>query len=272
MLAAALCLASPAAPASDWLFDGTLGLITYDNAGRSRLVADHRGATALEIDGAGHYQPAVRTTGVLTLEVWAGADRFDRFDGLNQVRAGVGATYFERVGLGPAAPWWSASVRAGYHNFNSALRDGTAWDASVAAGKRWHERVDLTARATHRRQHADSWVFSGSTLRLGVDIDYRLRPAWGVFGGVTWQRGDLASAIAGTGNVGPVWVDDATFGAGWRSYRVDADVLATTLGAQFAVGETGQLLIAWERLDGRARSFPADYDGNIYRAQISHEF
>ncbi len=272
MLAGALCAAPSVAPANDWLFDGTVGLIAYDNAGRSRLVADHRGATAVEIDGAGHYQPAVQTAGVLSFEVWAGADRYDRFHGLNQVRAGVGATYFARIGLGPTAPWWSASVRAGYHDFDSALRDGAAWHAAVATGKSWRDRLDVTARATLRRQHAESEVFRGDTLRLGLEADYRMRPASSVFGGIAWQRGDLASAIAGAGNVGPVWVDDTTFGAGWRSYRVDADVLTTTLGAQFAVGEASQIVLAWERLDGRARSFSADYDGNIYRAQLSHEF
>lgn len=272
MLAGALCVAPSVALASGWLFDGTVGLIGYDNAGRSRVVADHRSAMVVEIDGAGHYQPAVETAGVFSLEVWAGADRYDRFHGLNQVRAGVGATYFARIGLGPEAPWWSASVRAGYHAFDSALRDGTAWHAAIATGKNWRDRFDVTARATHRRQHAESSVFAGTTLRLGVEVDYRVRPAASVFGGLTWQRGDLASSIAGPGNVGLVWVDDETFGAGWRTYRVDADVVTTTLGAQFAVGEMSQVVIAWERLDGRARAFSADYDGNIYRAQLTHEF
>lgn len=272
MLAFALCLAPSVSPANDWLFDGTVGLIGYDNAGRSRLVADHRSATAIEIDGAGHYQPAVQTAGVLSFEVWAGADRYDRFHGLNQIRAGVGATYFARIGLGPEAPWWSTSLRAGYHDFDSALRDGSAWQASAALGKNWRDRVDVTARATVRRRHAESVVFEGDTLRLGVEVDYRVRPAWGVFGGIAWQRGELASAIAGPGNFGPTWVYDATFGAGWRTYRVDSDVLTTTLGAQFAIGTVSQLVIAWERLDGRARAFPADYDGNIYRVQLSHEF
>lgn len=272
LLLGMLCLAPSALPASDWLFDGTIGLIAYDNAGRSRLVADHRGATAIEIDGSGHYQPAVRTAGVLSFEVWAGADRYDRFHGLNQIRVGVGATYFARIGLGPTVPWWSASVRAGYHDFESELRDGAAWQAALAAGKNWRDRLDLTARVTVRRENADSSVFAGDTLRLGVELDYRIRPTWSVFGGLAWQRGDLASAIAGSGNVGPTWVDDATFGAGWRSYRVDADVLTSTLGAQFAISETSQIVLAWERLDGRARSFSADYDGNIYRAQIFHEF
>lgn len=271
MLVGALCVAPALASASDWLLDGTVGLIAYDNAARSRLASDHRSATALEIDVAGHYQPATRTAGVLSFEAWGGADRYDRFHGLNQVRAGVGATYFARIGLGPSVPWWSASIRAGYHDFEHSLRDGAEWQMTLAVGKSVSDLVDLTTRATVRRRRADSPVFSSDTLRLGFEVDYRV-PAGTVFGGLSWQRGDLASSIAGPGNVGPVWVDDPTFGATWRSYRVDADVLATTLGAQLPVGAMSHLVLAWERLDGRARPFPADYDGNIYRVQLTHEF
>ncbi|MEX0900712.1 MAG: hypothetical protein WD081_08505 [Gammaproteobacteria bacterium] len=271
-LAAALVLAPTVVPADDWLFDGTVGLIGYDNVGRSRYPADHRSETALELDAAARRQPGWQTPGVFEFEIWAGLDRYDRFPDLNQVRAGVGASYYDRVGLGPTSPWWSLFARLGYHDYGSQLRDGPVWQWGVAGGRRWAEKVDLTGRIAFRRQRAASNVFSTSTVRVSADLDYRITPRWGTFGGLAWQRGDLSSALLSPGNAGPVWVDDPAFGAGWRSYRVDADVVALGVGVTANIGQTTQLLLAWERLDGRARDFSADYDGSIYKVQLTHEF
>ena len=271
LLIVSLAVATPAT-ADDWLLDATAGLVAYDNLGRARYVADHRSATAFELDAAGHVQPAWQTPGAVTFDVWAGLERFDRFDAFNQLRAGIGAGYFDKFGLGPEAPWWSVSLRAGYHDYDSALRDGPAWQVSAALGRAFGERLDLAARATHRSQRGRSSVFDTDAAQIGVDVDYRPPAPFAVFAGLHWLRGEINSSIMQPGNVGPYWVDDPAFGPGWRSYRVDADVTTLTFGATFALGATTQLIAGWERRDGRARNFDAPYDGDLIKVHVAHEF
>ena len=271
LLVASLAVAAPAM-ADDWLFDATAGFVAYDNLGRARYQADQRSATAFELDAGAHVQPAWQTPGAVTFDVWAGLERFDRFDGFNQLRAGVGATYFDKFGLGPDAPWWSVSARAGYHDFDSSLRDGPVWQLSAALGRAFGERLDVAARATHRNQRGRSSVFDTGTAQVGVEADYRPAESIGLFAGIHWLRGDINASILQAGNVGPNWVADPTFGPGWRTYRVEADVTSLLAGATFVLGDTTQLVAGWERRDGRARRFDAPYDGDLIKVHVTHEF
>ena len=88
LLIVSLAVAPPAA-ADDWLFDATAGLVAYDNLGRSRYQADHRSATAFELDASGHVQPAWQTPGAVTFDVWAGLERFD----LSELAENIGELY-----------------------------------------------------------------------------------------------------------------------------------------------------------------------------------
>lgn len=273
-VAVTLMLAFAATPvaADEWQLDATAGFTAYDNVTRARFPTDHRSATALELDGSAQYQLGWRTAGVATVEVWGGLERFDRFSGLDQVRAGVGAAYFARVGLGPDAPWWSVDARAGYHAFRDDDRAGAAWEAGASTGRAWSSGFELRGRASYHSMVSDSVVFDTTYWRAAVDGDYPLTPRFTAFASVAWLRGELTSSTTAVGPLGPVVAPDPVFGAGWRSYRYEATATTLTLGATLAIGETTQALLSWERLDASARNFNADYGGHLVRVQLRHAF
>ena len=267
-------LASPGmAMADGWAFDATAGIVSYENVGKSRNPADYRGATAFELDAVLQTQPAWRTPGVVSFEAWAGLDRFDTLAGLDTFRIGVGASYVDRIGLGRGAPWWSVSARIGRHAFRDAKRDSDQWELAAGIGRSFGRDVDVALRAVHTHRDGAVRVFDTTTDRIGADVDWRAGARWGLFASVAFLRGELSSALGDPlGGTGPVVIADPVFGPGWRSYRVESDVRTLALGGLFDIGPTTQVVASWERNDGRARNFPADYDGDLYRLQVTHAF
>lgn len=267
-----MLLGAPAPAVADWLFDASAGLTAYDNVGRSRNKVDYRSATALEVAGAALFQPAWQTEGVVTFDLSGGIERYDRFDGLDRVRVSAGAAYYDKLGLGAGAPWWSASASVGHVEYRDALRSGPTFQAGLSSGRAWDNGFDLRGGLTWSRHDGGREAFELASVRANLDGDYRLSPRWAVFSTVAWLRGDITASTTDDGNFGPTAFPDPVFGAAWRSYRVDSDIITFTLGGTYDLGATTQLLLAWDRLDGEARRFDAPYDGTIVRAQIRHEF
>ncbi len=280
-LVVAVALAAPVpADADDWLYDTTVGLIVYDNVGRSRLSPDELSATALELDFNAQYQPAWRTDGVFTIDLFAGADIFDRVEDLGQSRVGLGAGYTRKIGLGREAPWWRVDARAGYHDFQDSARSGPAWQLGVAAGRTWDTGFDVRGRLDFRQHHGKGGatglepdrVFELDGWTARADGGYLINPGWALTAGLAYQRGDINTSTTAPGSTVGLWADDPAFGPGWRTYRIDARVVTMTLGANVELGPATQFIVAWDKLDAESRSTGNAYDSNIYRIQIRHEF
>lgn len=276
----AFTLLSPAASASDWLFNAEAGLVRFDNLPRARLPQDQLSESALEFELSADRALPWRAPGMFSVNLWTGADRFQEYSGLNQWRYGVGAGYHHRLGLGQNAPWWGIDTRLGYSDFKDNRRDGGFWQLGVSVGRGWETGFDLRGRIGYERSNGRGGtsglnperVFDTERWRASAELDYSPSFNWGIFAGLGFQRGHINTSTTMPGMVMGVWTEDAVFGPGWRTYRVSARVVTFTFGGHIDLGPATQFLVAWERLDGHASSTGADYDSNIYRLRLQHGF
>jgi hypothetical protein len=271
---------APVVSASDWLFGVDAAVVRHDNLPRARLPQDHITDTSLEVLFSADRELPWRAPGIISLRLRAGADGYHDTGDLNQSRVGVGLEYWQRLGLGPQALWWSVESTLGYSNYSGSMRDGGTWHAGVAMGKGWDNGFDLQGRIDYERRNGRGGttglnpdrVFDLERWRASLLLDYATDRRWGLFGSVGLQHGSINTSTTMAGMIIGVWTDDPTFGPGWRTYRVNARVVAATLGVRYTAGPATQVQLGWERLDGNARTTGASYDSDIVTLRLQHGF
>ena len=257
-----------------------ISLVHSDNVGHARFDADRREDSALELDFSTSFQPAWKTRGLFTFDLWAGADRHERFNGLNQIRVGMTANYRQRFGLGPQAAWWNFDTRVGWHDFQDGKRDGLLGQMGVAAGKSWQSGLQLKGRLGYEQRwsrggtlgRAPQSTFDLSSWHAGLDLDYPVAARWGLFAELDWRRGEFNTSTRSKLALLVPWTFDNTFGTAFRTYRINADASTARVGLRVDLSPATQLLASVETMNARARTGPATYDGTTLSLQVQHDF
>jgi hypothetical protein len=275
-----LALLPSTVAATDWLFAADAALVRHDNLPRARLAQDRISDTSLEVSVSADRELPWRAPGIFTLKLRGGLDGYHHTDDLNQARFGLGLEYWQRLGLGPQAPWWSVDTTLGYSSYAASMRDGGTWQAGIAMGRSWQNGFDLHGRLGYARRNGRGGVtglnpdrvFNLEHWRADLSLDYATQGRWGLFGGLGLLHGTINTSTTMAGMIMGVWTDDPTFGPGWRTYRVNARVVIASLGVHYSIGPATRFDFGWERLDGRANATGASYDSDTYTLRLRHGF
>lgn len=281
------CLLQAVPAHAEWFADVTAELISNDNLGRSgKDPADDTGLSA----GAalGHY----RQTGLYTGLAVIGSVRknlWNTYSGLNSLDLGLDAELSHKFGIGDDVPRLRA--RLGYHRetFNWDARDADAFTAGIDIGRRFTERLLLSAGLSYEKVDGDNsaaippaglswgvkagdvWDYSAWSLMLGGELD--LGPASWLSGVFRYRDGDIVSTgIVYTGNPGALaCTHDPVFGPKAAVYRLDAKTRSVSIDYNRAVFSRATWYAGFEYQHSAAGT-GTDYDVRLLRTGFIHSF
>jgi hypothetical protein len=258
-LAMASVLASPSALAQ-WALDTELALRHDSNLSNARLSADIVSDTLLMVAAsASRFVPLEGGAGVL----WQGrvaGERHEHTRGLNNVSAGGTVTLRKKWGLGAFAPWGSLSWSSARAAYDSSARNGWLHQLTLAAGRRVHERVDLSAsfgyeaRTAHaqpeRRPGVSGDAFSQRARTLGLDASYAIDSDVVLNLLARIRRGDVLSTTRPNRTIlnasSAIAADDA-FGPGFIAYRLPGTTYGLGVDLGYTLSNRSQLSAGVQR-------------------------
>jgi hypothetical protein len=274
----ALALWAPAQGHAQWFGEVRAGYEFDSNLSRAQRAADIKPDSALSASaslGRG-FDTGNNTSAALFVDLKSTGQL--RYTGLSHNDVGVGASIRHKFGLGPYAPWTSASVGATRTVYRDDLRSGWLYDAALSAGMRHTALWDSTIELRHDRRTTDAerrvvpnfsgavYEVAGWTGRLGSNLDLgeRLR----LSAGYAQRIGDITSTAVHTQQIwdaSTAWNKDA--GLGGDGYRIRARTHILTLGASIALGTDASINLGVDRWLSRANG-GFDYYNTLVRAQF----
>ena len=268
-------LASPLdASALDVTLDATL--TRHQNLNKAGYSGDRRNDSSVQVGTGVVWQPAVQTPGLLHLTADLSMRAYDRYSGLNQRELVVGAHYNQRIGLGPAVPWWQVSALYSVRDVNDSQRDSHGWWLSLTLGKALTDNLDgrlwLAADSQQGkgdRHSATSAALQGrkvydlSGWQLGGELTYWFSDRLSALVSLSYRDGDVVSSSTQSQPMGYAWLMDPVFGMG--TYRTGANVLDSQLAIMYTVTEQATFSLGYQHLDART-DVPASYPYRHYRS------
>jgi hypothetical protein len=285
---AVLLLAPAAAPAagyygSGWYREAEAELRYDDNLGRTGNVVDRKEDFSARFGAGIGYEALPAADSRFGIAGRAAVERFDEYHDLDNIEIGAEGWYTFQPRPGPARPWYEAWGRISrIEHRDSDIRDGGIFEAGTLAGMRFGEAVSGRLGYVHSSRWGDDDVFDVRTHAVELDMDADILPRATLYGGYTFQWGDLVStARSAPGLIAEsdaVAIDDA-FGGGTGSgcgsrrcaWRLEGRTHFIAGGVQWQV--TGGLY-----LDLSARWFrvrwgeSGRYEGLNYRASLYFRF
>jgi len=231
--------------------------------------------------------PAVGKSIVLSGHL--GTEQFQDSEGLNRYSYGASVSYTQRLGLGAYAPRVGVSLRGDKRNFDSDMRDGWLYRASLILEKRFlpelHSSASLTQeirtadenKAIPYTPFADSDVFNQKNTEFSASLDYTLENGSVITGRYLYRDGEIdASTNPGSEfflvsrGIAQDYKICNTCG-NYVVYLVNASVQSIMLDWNFALGRDTSLNASIERRIADAEG-GLTYTGSIYRVQLNRRF
>jgi len=282
-----LLLANPAV--ANMEFDGNASYSFNDNVSNAvsdndifedSLVTANFNAAKLWIPGAGKS---------LLLSGHLGAEKYNDSTGLDRYSYGASLAYIQRLGLGAYAARIKTGFRAEYRDFDTDMRDGMLYRASVGLEKRFTPELIAGATLTRERRTADadktvpyfalapSDVFNQNNSELEAYISYTLINNSVITARYLLRHGELnastnpASAFFNYAKaIGQDYEICKACGK-YVVYKVGANVQALQLDWNWALGRDTSVSANYERRIADANG-GVTYTGNIYKIQFSRRF
>ena len=270
-------------------YDGNVSYGFNDNISNAvsdRDIFEDSFVTA-NVNVAKLWVPAVGKS--LLLSGHLGMERYNDSDGLDRTSYGTSLTYIQRLGLGAYAPRISASLRADYRDFETDMRDGMLYRASVGLEKRFTPELITGAILTREIRTADADrtvpyfalaphdVFNQSNSELEAYARYTLANNSVVSARYLFRHGEIdastnpASAFFNFAKaIGQDYQICKACG-NYVVYQIDANVHAFLLDWNWALGRDTSASVSYERRVADA-SGGVTYTGNIFRIQLNRRF
>lgn len=256
-----------------------------DNVTRAQLERDIKGDMALVVSAATGTGYRLTDYSKLALTVALSGSAYRRYDGLNNVNAGLEAAYRWKFGLGPYVPELHLSGAATRLEYRDAARDGWLYSGQFGIAKRLSDRAGLRLAYQVEQRKSDAVgarilpaiaadVFDLTSHNLSLGGDYSLSQKYVFSAGYTLRDGDVvsttlrnfpiflaSSAIAG----------DSVFGPQRYAYKMQALTRGLSLGLSRVIGGQASFTLGYEHLDSRAEG-GIDYQSNLVHAIYLHQF
>lgn len=268
-----------------WLDEVGVEFNHDDNLTRAQLARDIKADSAVVVSAAGGQRFQLTDRDSLALTASMAATGYGRYQGLDNMSAGLALTYRRKLGLGPFVPQLAFSGSATRLEYRSDLRDGWLYASEIEASKRLSER--WAVRATYRSERRDAEhtptravsfipadVFDLRSRSVGIGSDFSLAEHYVLFGAYTVQRGDIVST---TQRNLPIFLAssaiaaDPVFGSNTYAYKMRAITRILSLGVSRQIGLQASFSIGYEHRESEARG-GIDYRSNLVRATYLYAF
>lgn len=257
---ACLCAAPALADIDDIRFRVSADVTYDDNVSRGR--GDDRLDDTFATLSVGASVPLeMGTNARLVLAASGGADRFDRWRGLDRLFGDIQAELQYRGSGDFGAPIWGLFVRSTVERYDSSdLRDGFRYSAGATV--RWPatDRVFVFGAIAYNERDGSSVVFDTQDVSIRGHLDFSLTQRQTFYVGVEARSGDFVSTARPALqyiNVADAVVADDVFTDMQRfSYRFRGYAGILTLGYNIALGERAALDISYRGAYGEPKDQP----------------
>jgi len=202
---------------------------------------------------------STRTRVVLSAD--AGAEKFDRYTGLDRYYANIQGELQYRNSGQYSEPIWSIFLQQGQDWYESSLRDGSRTSAGLSVTKPLTDRILIFTALAYNQRNGRSAVFETSEVSLRANIDYALSRRQTLYIGLEGRDGDITSTakpkpayaeVAKASVLDDVFTDTTRF-----SYRFRAYTGIATIGYNLAIGERAALDLRYRVAYSRLRDQPS---------------
>ncbi len=191
-------------------------------------------------------------------------DKFERYEGLDNVSLGLGAELQYRHDGRFETPTYGVFARVNWDETRSEMRRGHRSTVGVSARTTLSDRIELFGALANNHRFASSALFDTSDVSARFNLDYQIGSRGTLYLGGEHRRGDAVSAglpMADSAAISKVFAaDDAFARAGLIGYRYAARTRIWTLGYNFQLGNRDSLDVSWRQATASPTQ-TADYSG-----------
>ena len=271
-----------------WLDEVGVEVRFDDNLTRAQLDQDIKSDTALVVSASAGTGYQLTDNSRLSLTLALSGSAYQRYEGLNNLNAGLDLTYRWKFGLGPYVPELHLSGAATRLEYRDAARDGWLYVGEIGMAKRLSDRAGLRMAYQLEQRKSDSVadrlaglppeiaanVFDLTSQNLSFGGDYSLNSDYVLAAAYTLRHGDIVSTTLR--NL-PIFLAssaiaaDPVFGPERYAYTMHALTRGLSLGVTRVIGRQASVTLGYEHLDSRAEG-GIDYRSNLVRATYLHQF
>ncbi len=213
-----------------------------------------------------------------TVTVLAGAEKFDRFSGLDRAVASIEADGKYKTSAEFDAYTFGATLSVAGDQYQSKLRRGYRASFTLSARQQLTDLIGVFAAASYNQRWANSKVFDNrfSAFRLNADYQWNANDTLYVTG--EFRKGHSVSSGSGSLEdlaVAQIFVDDDAFPhRDFNAYRFEARTWISTVGYNMGFGPRHALDLSWRRAQSTptfrpsyatsAKSYIADQYSIVY--------
>ena len=197
----------------------------------------------------------------VVVNVNAGAEKFDRYTGLDRYYANIQGEFQYRNSGQYSEPIWSVFLQQGEDWYESSLRDGSRTSAGLSVTKPVTDRILIFTALAYSQRNGRSAVFDTSEVSLRANIDYALSRRQTLYIGLEGRGGDITSTakpkpayaeVAEASVLDDVFTDTTRFSYQFRAYTGIA-----TIGYNVAISERAALDLRYRVAYSRLRDQPS---------------
>jgi hypothetical protein len=215
--------------------------------------------------------------------------QYEESTGLNQVALGISLDYTHRLGLGAYAPRIGLNLRMDDRDFQTDMRDGRLYKATVSLEKRFLPEFHAMVAVSRERRTADEnkampyYIFAGGDVfnqdntEALISADYTLPGNSTITARYLWRKGEV-DASTRPGSSFFLYSDEISFDyeicracGQYVAYRIDAHIHDFLLEWNWELQRDTSLGLSLERKVAHAAGNNT-YTGNITRLQLNHRF
>jgi hypothetical protein len=268
-----------------WIDEVGIELRYDDNITRAQLDWDIKRDTALVISAAKGTRYQLTDNSKVSLTATLSGAAYRRYDGLDNLNAGLALAYRWKPGLGPYVPEVHVLATAARLEFRDAARDGWLYGGEFGITKRLSDRAGLQMVYQVEQRRSDNVaqrlvptiaanVFDLNSRSLRLGADYALSADYVLAGAYTIRDGDIVST---TLRNMPIFLAssaiamDPVFGPDRVAYTMKALTRGLSLGVSRLIGGQTSLTLGYEHLNSRADG-GISYRANQVRAVYLHQY
>ncbi len=229
-----------------------LGYTYDDNVTLGRTHEEILWDQSLALDASASRDVRISDTVRLVVTGLFRGEKFDRYNGLSNLSAGLEAEIQYRQSGAFDAITYAAFARGWLDNYASHLRDGSHYAIGVSAHGALTDRIALFGELAHNERRAQSEVWDVIDHSALLNLDYSLGENGTLYLTGQYRRGDVVSdghATLVNVSLAKVFVlDDAFPNQQWFAYRSDARTWISTVGYNLPLGHQASLDISWRRV------------------------
>jgi len=218
-----------------------------------------------------------------------GTEIYDESDGLDRVGYGSSLSYIQRLGMGAYAPRINFSFRADRRDFDTDMRDGWLYRASISLEKRFLPELHASATLTREKRTADEDkavpyyalapgdVFNQENNELTLSLDYTLENNSVITARYRYRDGEIdastnpASEFFFTSKAIAQDYEICKSCGNYVVYLVDASVHSMMIDWNWALGRDTSVSSGVERRIATANG-DVTYTVNLFNIQLNRRF